>query len=70
MTQKDLNILKEKLPKNFATSLGKTCNVNADTVRKVFNKRHENQKIIDEAITLAQEWQAHLKKQSELINAL
>jgi len=70
MTIENLEKLKSKLPKCYAITLGKKCELSEDTVRKVLNNRHNNQNIIDEAIILAQEWQDHLKKQSQLIDAL
>ena len=66
MNKKLLKQLKEKLPKNFTSTLSKRCEVSTGVVSKVLNGKYRDYHgIINEALKLKREHEKALKEEEE-----
>ena len=70
MTKNALRKLRDKQPKDYRQKISETIGCTPEYVDMVFRGDRNNQQIIDMAIDLAEQYQQHLKKQEERINAL
>lgn len=71
MTTRELDKLKDKLPRGYRVTLWKRLNIySLSTIDKVLRGDFNNKEIIDAAIQLAEEYQADLKSQSEKLSNL
>lgn len=62
MTRRTLNKIKKKLPKKWAETLAKKCNLSPSHVRNILNGHRSNIDVINEAIELASKFQEELKQ--------
>jgi hypothetical protein len=71
MKTKELDKLKDKLPKNYVDTLWKRLNrYSTSTIRAVLRGDFNNTEILDASIRLAEEHQNELKSRSEKISSL
>lgn len=70
MNDKELNKLRNKLPRGYRKMIADTTGKHMNTVAAVLKGKYFNQEIIEAAISLAAEHQEALKKQRELIKSL
>ena len=70
MSSEDLQILKSKLPRNFTKILAERCNCSTGYVSMILNGDRASEKVIDEAIKLAEEEKIKQKSKSEKIKKL
>jgi hypothetical protein len=71
MTSRDLEKLKQKLPKGYRMMIWKKlCNVSLSAIDKVLRGDYNNEAILNTAIELAEEHQATIKNLKDKISSL
>ena len=70
MDKKTLNKLKKKLPRKFLTELARRSGMSKSTVSKTFNGIRYSNKVVEAAITWAEEIEANNVSMKEKINQL
>lgn len=62
MTKENLKTLRERLPKGYAQTLSESLNLSKRAIYAVMHGERNNQKIIDAASLLADEYQRNVRE--------